>query len=73
MPGHLINKNALVLRVTCGTAEMPGGDTYELSTSVDNAPLIQNKRTGLFWKINWDELLNMARAAGIDEETPDAE
>lgn len=50
------------------------GTVYELSTATsDNAPvdIVESVATGKRFVLSWTDIVNMARAAGIDdEETP---
>lgn len=42
---------------------------YVLSTSIQNTPEIKSVKTGKLWTIGWNELLELAIAAGVDEES----
>lgn len=44
------------------------GNEYLLATGMCGKPQITSIRTGKVWAINWDDLIDMAVTAGIDEE-----
>jgi hypothetical protein len=49
--------------------EEEGGTVYLLDTDLDSgAPIIYNPTTKKYWSIGWEELLRMAKDAGIDTE-----
>jgi hypothetical protein len=63
----------MILRSEVGTAE-DGQETYFLSTGIPSScPIIENRRTGKQWHIGWEELIGLAREAGIDNESPDSD
>lgn len=70
--GQLFSKKSMFLRTNCGTAKATDGTVYELTQSVNGSPLVMNKTTGKYWSISWQELIDLAKAAGIDttEEIP---
>jgi len=67
--GKVYPLRSAFLRIHAGEAEADG-QTYELSTSTSATPLILSKTSGHTWGISWQELLDMAIAAGVD--VPDA-
>jgi hypothetical protein len=72
--GTLHDKNTLFMRGFFGDAEQKNGPTYELSCTGlggPGAPIISNKQTGLIWTIGWAELIQLAKAAGIDGDKPE--
>lgn len=77
--GKLLPPETLILRTAAGTADMKDGSaSYELSNCIDGSPIIRNEQTGRWWVMNWQQLLTLARAAGVDTpaepgpEAPDA-
>lgn len=64
--GQLIEAGAMILRQTVGTATL-GKVKYELTTTMAGAPLVKNCTTGLTFAFSWEDLVDQARAAGIDE------
>ncbi len=69
MRGEIVEKSKFILRVACGTAEdTDNGVKYELSTSIGGNPVVRNAKTGRFFVLSWDDILEMAQEAGIDAE-----
>ena len=67
MNGALHDKNTLFLREEVGLATLR--DEYELSVNMGGLhPIIRNNRTGLWWTITWGQLVQLAKADGIDGE-----
>lgn len=65
MAGKLLTKDALILRVACGTATLPDGTLFEISTLPSGSPHITCVETGAQWVISWQELIAMAMQSGI--------
>lgn len=63
--GTVETKDSLFLRKHAGTAKL-GDNAYELSTSMASLPLIKSEKTGKYWLISWQQLLDLAIQAGID-------
>ena len=73
MVGKVYPKGALFLSVVVGSAGN-GERSYELLTSGSSGvPMIESNQTGKTWSISWNELLDLAIAAGIDSEEPQQE
>ena len=68
MPGTIYSQEKMFVRVACGTASGHGGTKYDLDTTLDGQPLIRSSKTGKTYSFSWNELLNMAVDAGIDEQ-----
>jgi hypothetical protein len=68
--GKIKPENILFLREAMGTAN-DDGEEYELSiNALKGTPIVESKRTGKQWYIEWEELIRMAIAAGILKKTP---
>jgi len=68
MPGTIYSPDHIFVRVEIGSATGHDGAKYDLGTSVDGQPLIRSSKTGKTFSLSWNELLNMAVDAGIDEQ-----
>jgi hypothetical protein len=68
MPGTIYSPDHIFVRVEIGSATGQDGAKYDLGTSVDGQPLIRSSKTGKTFSLSWNELLNMAVDAGIDEQ-----
>ena len=66
MLGQIYPKDKLILRMDVGRAEN-GDKVYEMSTTMNGAPIVRSEQTGKWWIIGWDELIKLAVEAGIDE------
>lgn len=68
--GKVYPPRTMFFRVASGEAtEAETGTKYEVSVNVgDNAPIIRNMKTGLWWAASWAELIEAAKEAGIDKE-----
>lgn len=69
--GKLHPRDVMFFREAVGEATL-GEEQYELCTHAgDRTPLVRNKRTGRTWSISWQQLIEMARGAGVDaDEVP---
>lgn len=65
MAGQLHAKDTLFLRVHAGEAKADDGMKFELSTGMGASPIIHCENTGLWWTIDWRELIALAVKAGI--------
>jgi hypothetical protein len=68
MRGKIIEKDALILRHNVGTAEGKDGNSYEMTNSINMAPLIKSEKTGKTFSLSWSDIIAMAIEAGIDKE-----
>ena len=69
MAGQIFDENTLELGHSAGEALGKDGLKYELSTDLANGqPVIRSLQTGRSWTITWEELILLARSAGIDRE-----
>lgn len=69
MPGTLHDPHVITMSRPVGVAES-AGDSYELSVAIDKSPMVRSGRTGRTWSLSWEELIDQARAAGVDEGEP---
>jgi hypothetical protein len=67
--GRLHEKQTMFLRQHVGEASGPDGKSYEMAVNMGGmTPIIESKQTGKWFTLSWQEILNMAVKAGIDEE-----
>jgi hypothetical protein len=65
--GTLHPRGTMFLRIFVGTAK-EGREEYEMSLAAGGeSPLITSKRTGKIFSLSWEQMLELARRAGIDE------
>lgn len=65
--GTLHKRETMFLRMSAGEATRNDGTKFELSTNmVGGNPIIRCESTGLWWSINWHDLIDMAVESGID-------
>lgn len=65
--GTIHGKKTMFLRMGCGEAE-DGKNVYELSTNVAGGhPIVRNKTTGQWFTLSWQQILDLAKKAGIDK------
>ena len=68
MIGKIHPKKTMFLRNNVGSADGPGGFSYEMSSNFsDHSPIIQSKKTGKWFVLGWEEIVNLAIDAGIDK------
>jgi len=67
--GRLYKGGSMFLRNAIGDAKGSDGEhDYELSTvTFGDNPLIGSKYSGCYWGPSWEDLVLMARAAGVDD------
>lgn len=70
MAGRILDKYELFISVGAGSVEMDGVQ-YELLTSATGSPLVRSKKTLKSWALSWNEIFEMAIAAGIGSEEPE--
>lgn len=74
MIGKLHKPHTLLLRLAVGEATHDSGQKYELSTSAGGSqPIVRSESTGRWFILAWQDIINLARKAGIDEPTTVAE
>lgn len=69
MSGTLHDPHVITMSRPVCVAEC-AGDSYQLSVALDKSPMVRSERTGRTWSLSWEELINQARAAGIDNGEP---
>ena len=65
--GKVHPRTSAFLHFHAGTAGGGAEPEYQLSTGNDHTPMIISKTTGRTWTTSWQELLDMAIAAGVDK------
>lgn len=66
--GKIHPKRTLFLRVHVGEAKDENKNTYELSINAnDTSPLVCSKKTGKYFTLSWEDIMNLARDADIDK------
>ena len=68
--GRIYPASSLFLREAGGTAQSDDGIKYELSINPRGEPLIRSEQTGKWFLLSWQEVLDLAIQAGIND--PDA-
>lgn len=62
----------LLLRKGIGTAEGEDGNAYEISlVDYRGSPLVRSERTGKYFELPLEDLINLAIARGINDGEPD--
>ncbi|MDP3871269.1 MAG: hypothetical protein Q8Q80_01280 [Methyloversatilis sp.] len=70
MAGRILPLGEMPLNcVSVGLATLQQGRYGLLRLSLSE-PVIHNQQTGRIWTITWPQLVELARAAGIDEHDP---
>ncbi|WP_228068101.1 MULTISPECIES: hypothetical protein [unclassified Neisseria] len=64
--GKLIESGALFLRKEIATGSM-GGKEYLMQTTATGNQIIESKATGKRFMLDWQDILNLAIAGGVDE------
>ena len=65
--GKIYPSKSLILRVDCGAAD-DGSQTYKMSTTMTGEPIIESGSTGKYFVLRWQDIIEMAIEAGIDNE-----
>lgn len=67
MKGKIHDKRTMFLRIAAGDATADNGTKYELSVSAsNNAPIVKSDKTGRWFTLSWQDILELAVEAGID-------
>jgi hypothetical protein len=67
MSGKILEDGGMPMIMSAGEVR-DKKNVYLLGIGIGNsAPIIYNQRTEKYWSIEWDELLQMAKKAGIDD------
>lgn len=64
--GEIHDKDSLLMRVHVGTAKS-GDDSYEMSHGMGYTPVVRSLTTGKFFTLCWQDIINLAVEAGINE------
>lgn len=70
MPGriHCANTELNAVHVE-DVFQLTNGNRYTLMIGAESkAPIIRSGNTGKIWAINWEQLIQMARDAGVDAD-----
>lgn len=75
MPGRIIPQDEYVFRELVDAVKSPEGiRLYELATRVeDGSPLIYSIATKQWYGLSWNEIIDMAVAAGLDKKKKEEE
>lgn len=73
MKGKIFDSDSMILLVEVGDAKGEDGSTYELSTTLSNAPIVKSNQTGKYFSLPWSDIITLAIEAGIDEEDKEDE
>jgi len=66
--GKIHPKRTMFFRVHVGTAKNSQG-SYEMATNAgDSAPIVESKKTGKWFTLSWEDIMNMAKDADIDKK-----
>lgn len=67
--GEIMPEGTLIMRQSIGTFQNEDGeDAYKAETTMTGVPLIHSKKTGKYFALQWQDILKLARKAGIDDE-----
>lgn len=66
--GQIHPPRTMFLRVHCGEATA-GKLKYEMATAIAGMPIVESKQTGKWFTLSWQQIIDMAVKAGIDEPT----
>lgn len=69
MIGRIDRPGALFMREGRGKAtDEAAGITYELNCHMGGNPCVRSSKTGKWFTLSWQDVLTLARDAGIDDE-----
>jgi len=66
MAGILHDRAKLFLREDIGKAEDQNRNLYEMALGNGFIPMVRSAKTGKFFELPWEEIIDMAKDAGID-------
>lgn len=70
--GTILPKGHVLVRKPVKAIKSDNGNHYQFAIkSLGKEPVIRCQETGKIWHINWNDLLKLAREAGIDTPHPD--
>lgn len=64
--GKLYPKRTLFLRITQGNAT-EDRRKYALASTPNGEPIVNSKQTGKWFALDWRDIIELARVAGIDK------
>lgn len=65
--GQILPPDAWLLRKEVGSGEMDGMQ-YQMQLTARSTPVIESKATGKRFVLDWEDIVRLAQAAGIDEQ-----
>lgn len=66
--GKILPEGTMILREEIGHASQEDGTVYEVCVSLGNrTPLIRNNKTGKWFQLDWQDIIELAKANGVDE------
>ncbi len=68
--GTIHPPRTMFLRVHCGEAKA-GKLKYEMATHIAGMPIVESKQTGKWFTLTWQDIIEQAVRAGIDEPPND--
>ena len=68
--GEIHPKRTFFMRQYIGTAN-DGDMSWEMSILMNGVPCVQSNQTGQWFTLDWELIVDMARALGIDEQLPE--
>lgn len=70
MTDHKIGKiypaKSMFLRTHIGTA-CDGEKKFEMATSMTGAPILRSVKTGIWFLLSWEDIIEIAEKAGIEK------
>lgn len=63
--GQILAPDVWLLRKEVGSGEM-GGMKYRMQLTAQSTPLIESEATGKRFVLDWEDIVRLAQAAGID-------
>lgn len=68
--GTIHSKDTMFMRETVGEAvDETLGITYEMTTNIGNgAPIVASSKTGKKFTLSWEDIIDLAIKAGVNEE-----
>lgn len=63
--GELHDSQTIFLHVFVGTAK-DDDQEYELTYGTMHTPIVRNLKTGKYFTLSWNDVLQLAKEAGID-------
>ena len=64
--GKILDKDSLYMTIHVGEAGEAKGDKYHLATMIDSSPIVTSEKTDKRFNLSWNDIVNMAVDAGVD-------